>query len=174
MPYEIVRYREDTIQMDAMRGILGEEIIEVHKPQITCNGGLVAIRIYSMLYKGQTVPLNAYVTRANDKKIFFNDIKGERTYLKTMWKKGNWGRVLFNKMLALTINLGSEGSTLVLAPFPFLYGSICLGANTLVSPITAFFSKGKIDIFASITRPIAFSFNEFNLFFLLFLFISVF
>ena len=118
------------------------EIIESHQPQITCNGGLVAIRIYSMLYKGQTVPINAYVIRANDKKIFFNDIKGNRTYLKTMWKKGNWGRSLFNQMLKLTVNLGSKNSTLILSPFPVAYGAICLGANTLISPITAFFSKG--------------------------------
>lgn len=118
------------------------EIAESHQPQITCNGGLVAIRIYSMQYKGQTVPLSAYVIRANDKKVFFNDIKGDRTYLKTMWKKGNWGRSLFNKMLNLTVNLGSKNSTLILSPFPVAYGTICLGATTLLSPITAFFSKG--------------------------------
>ena len=74
--------------------------------------------------------------------IFFNDIKGSRTYIKTMWKKGNWGRSLFNRMMSLTVNLGSSNSTLILTPFPFMYGTICLGANTLVSPITAFFSKG--------------------------------
>ncbi|MBE7703626.1 MAG: hypothetical protein E7Z89_06205 [Cyanobacteria bacterium SIG28] len=118
------------------------EIVESHSPQITCNGGLVVIQIYSMKYKGQTIPLNAYITRANDKKIFFNNIKGERTFLKTMWKKGDWGRTLFNKMLNLTINLGATTSTLVLSPFPLTYGTICLGANAITSPITAFFSKG--------------------------------
>ena len=122
--------------------IFNGEIIESHRPQITCNGGLVVIKIHSMIYKGQTIPLNAYVTRADDKKIFFNNIKGDRTYLKTMWKKGNWGRTLFNKMMNLTVNLGASTSTLVLSPFPLAYGSICLGANTLISPITAFFSKG--------------------------------
>ena len=118
------------------------EIIESHQPQITCNGGLVVIRIRYMVYKGQTVMLNAYVTRANDKIIFLNNIKGQRKYLKTMWKKGNWGRTLFSRMLSLTINLGSETSTVILSPFPFLYGTLCFGANTLFSPITAFFSKG--------------------------------
>ena len=122
--------------------ILTGEIAESHQPQISCNGGLVAIRVYSMFYNGHTVPLNAYVVRAKDKKVFFDNIKGERTYLKTMWKKGNWGRSLFNRMLSLTINLGGSGSTLVLSPFPIAYGTLCLGANTLVSPITAFFSKG--------------------------------
>ena len=118
------------------------EIIESHQPQISCNGGLVAIRIHSMNYKGQTIPVNAYIIRANDKKIFFNNIKGKRTYLSTVYKKGNWGRVLFNKMLNLTVNLGGDTSTLVLSPFPLLYGTICLGANTIISPITAFFCKG--------------------------------
>lgn len=118
------------------------EVIESHQPQITCNGGLVVIRINSMIYKGQTVPLNAYVTRANDKKIFLNNIKGERKYLKTMWQKGNWGRTLFNRMLTLTVNLGGEGSTFILSPFPLAYGTICLGANALTSPFCAFFSKG--------------------------------
>ena len=118
------------------------EIIESHQPQISCNGGLVVIHIYSMIYKGQTIPINGYITRANDKKVFFNDIKGERKYLKTVWKKGSWGRALFNRMLTLTINLGGDASTLILSPFPFLYGTLCFGANTLVSPITAFFQKG--------------------------------
>ena len=118
------------------------EIIESHQPQITCNGGLIVLKIYSMQYKGQTVPITAYVTRANDKKIFFNKIKGERNYLKTVWKKGDWGRNLFNKMLNVSIGLGAESSTLILTPFPFAYGTICLGANTITSPICAFFSKG--------------------------------
>ena len=117
-------------------------IVESHQPQISCNGGLVVIKIESMVYKGQTIPVNAYITRANDKIIFFNNIKGERTYLKTLWKKGNWGRSMFGRMMSLTINLGRDGSTLILSPFPFLYGSICVGANTLISPITAFFNKG--------------------------------
>ena len=118
------------------------EIIESHSPQITCNGGLVVIRVDSMIYKRQTVPLKAYVTRADGKKIFLNNIKGDRTYLKTMWKKGDWGRTLFNKMMSLTISLGADGTTAILSPFPLAYGTICLGANALTSPISAFFSKG--------------------------------
>ena len=118
------------------------EIIETHQPQLSCNGGLVVVRINSMEYKGQSIPMSAYVTRANGKMIFMNNIKGERTYLKTMWKKGSWGRGMFNKMCSLTAKLGADGSTLILTPFPFLYGTICVGANTLASPVCAFFSKG--------------------------------
>lgn len=119
------------------------EIVKSHQPQVSCNGGLVAIKIKSMNYNGATIPINAYITRADEKIIFLNNIKGERTYLKTVWEKGNWGRTIFNKMLTLTVNLGSDGSTLLLSPFPFTYGTICLGANAIISPVTAFFQKGK-------------------------------
>lgn len=118
------------------------EVVEVHRPQITCNGALVVIHIKSMVYKGHTVPIDARITTANSKKIFFNNIKGNRTYLKTMWKKGNWGRALFGRMLELTVKLGAEGSTVVLSPFPLAYGTICFGLNTVTSPLCAFFSKG--------------------------------
>ncbi len=119
------------------------EIIDSHQPQITCNGGLISLRINYMVYKNQKVPVIAYVTRANDKKIFFNNIKGQRTYLKTMWKKGDWGRTIFNKMLTVSVGLGATGSTVILTPFPFAYGTLCLGLNTITSPICAFFSKGE-------------------------------
>ncbi|MBO5738760.1 hypothetical protein J6R97_05415 [bacterium] len=118
-------------------------IIDSHQPQITCNGGLLVLKIDTMIYKGQKIPVVAYVTRANDKKIFFNKIKGERTYLKTLWKKGDWGRTIFEKMLAVSIGLGADSSTLILTPFPAMYGTVCLGANTILSPICAFFSKGE-------------------------------
>jgi hypothetical protein len=118
------------------------EIIESHQPQITCNGGLIVIKVDTMIYKEQRIPITAYVTRANDKKIFFNNIKGERNYLKTTWQKGNWGRTLFNKMLTVSSDLGSESSTLILTPFPFTYGTLCLGLSAITSPICAFFSKG--------------------------------
>lgn len=124
------------------------EIVDSHKPQITGNGGLISLRINHMIYKNQKVPIIAYVTRANDKKIFFNNIKGKRTYLKTMWEKGSWGRTLLNNMWGVSVNLIDENSSLILAPFPLAYGTICLGVSAITSPICAFFSKGE-----SITIP---------------------
>ncbi len=118
------------------------EIIDSHQPQLTCNGGLIVIKIDYMLHKGHKIPVTGYVTRANDKKIFFNNIKGERTYLKTTWRKGNWGRTIFDKMLTVSAGLGAEGSTLILTPFPFAYGTVCLGINAITSPICALFCKG--------------------------------
>ena len=118
------------------------EITESHQPQISCNGGLVVIKINSINYKNQTIPINAYITKADNKFVFLNNIKGERTYLKTMWRKGAWGRSMFHRMCSLSARLGSDGATLVLAPFSFVYGALCAGGNAVISPVTAFFSKG--------------------------------
>lgn len=118
------------------------EIIESHQPQISGNGGLVVIKIYSMIYKGQTIPVTAYVTKADEKKIFFNNIKGERKFMKTTWEKGKWGRDTFGKMGTISLGLCATGPTLILSPFPFAYGTLCLGISAITSPVCAFFSKG--------------------------------
>ena len=118
------------------------EVIDSHAPQFSCNGGLVELKVHSIVIDNSVTQVDGYITKANSKKIFLNNIKGKRTYLKTVWRKTGFGRNLFNKMLTLTVNLGGEGSTLILSPFPVAYGSIVLGLNTLSSPVLALFSKG--------------------------------
>ena len=118
------------------------EVVDSHPPQISCNGGLVELQIHSIVVDNSVTHIDGYITRANSKKIFLNNIKGKRTYWKTLWKKTGFGRNLFNRMLTLTIKLGGDGSTVILSPFPAAYGTIVLGLNTLSSPILALFSKG--------------------------------
>ena len=118
------------------------QITDSHPPQFSCNGGLVELQVHSIVINNSVTQIDGYITRANSKKIFLNNIKGKRTYLKTLWKKTGFGRNLFNRMLTLTVNLGGEGSTLILSPFPVAYGTIVLGLNTLSSPVLALFSKG--------------------------------
>lgn len=118
------------------------EVEESHSPQLSCNGGLVVLKVNSIVVNKNVTPLDAYITRADDKKIFFNNIKGKRTYWKTLWAKTGFGRNLFDRMLTLTAKLGKDGSTIILSPFPFCYGTVVLGLNTLTSPLFALFSKG--------------------------------
>ena len=51
------------------------KVVDSHKPQITGNGGLIVIEIKQMIYKGVAYPINAKVSVADDKRIFFNNIK---------------------------------------------------------------------------------------------------
>ncbi len=118
------------------------EIEDSHQPQITCNGGLVVLKVHSIVLNNSVTRIDGYITRADDKKIFLNNIKGRRTYWKTIWNKTGFGRRLFDRMLTLSVKLGKDGATLILTPFPFCYGTIVLGLNTLSSPLFAIFSKG--------------------------------
>ena len=118
-------------------------IADVHQPQISANGGLVVIKITSVKINNKYYQTEGYISHANGKKIFLNNIKGDRKYLSTLWKNGNWGRNIFNKMMTMSINLSGEGSTFLFSPFPLAYGSLCLGTNAILSPITAFFKKGE-------------------------------
>ena len=118
------------------------EVEDSHQPQISCNGGLVVLKVHSIVLNNSVTPIDGYITRADDKKIFLNNIKGKRTYWKTLWNKTGFGRRLFDRMLTLTANLGKDGATVILSPFPFCYGTVVLGLNTLTSPLFALFSKG--------------------------------
>lgn len=118
------------------------EISDSHRPQLTGNGGLISIKITSMSIRGENYPINGYISKANYKNIFFNNIKGERRYMKSMAKSTKPGRHFFSKMMRVTSNLAGDGSSVILSPFSILFGVVTVGANTLAAPVLAIFYKG--------------------------------
>ncbi len=119
------------------------EIIQSHPPQLSGNGGLMVIRINSVILNNETHPLNAYVTEANFKKIFFNKIKGKRKYLSSMLKSMKPGFHFCHKMFIVSGNLARDGSSIVLAPFAIVFGASAVAGNLFVSPVLAVFYKGN-------------------------------
>lgn len=119
------------------------EVIKSHKPQFAGNGGLIVLKIDSAEIKSKTQPINAYVTKANSKKIFFNNIKGKRKYGKSMLKAAKPGVSFFKKMMRVTVNLAQDGSSIVLTPFSTIIGSVTLASNIIVAPAVAVFYKGN-------------------------------
>lgn len=125
-------------------------ITDSHPPQITGNGGLIVIRVTQMVYKGHAYPIDATVSMADGKNIFFNNIKGERMYLKSIAKSMKPGTTYFKKMWKVTKKLArnESGVEIILTPFSFVAGSVVYVANLVASPCLAIFYKGK-----SITIP---------------------
>lgn len=119
------------------------EIINSHTPQLSGNGGLIVIAIYSIETESSTQNINAFVTKANHKHIFFNNIKGKRTYWKNFNSSLSPGKKFFEKMMKTTANLANDGASIILTPFSIASGVIVLGANTMISPVFALFSKGE-------------------------------
>jgi len=118
------------------------EIIQSHKPQLSGNGGLIVISINSVILNNEVHPLNAYVTEANFKKIFFNNIKGRRKYINSMFTSMKPGVHCFKHMWAVGDNLAGDGSSIILIPFALALGVTAVAGNILISPVLALFYKG--------------------------------
>lgn len=118
------------------------EIISTHKPQWTANGGLIKMKIDTVIISGQAQSIDACVTKANHKFIFLNNIKGKRRYLASMFKSTKPGFHFCGKMLRVSGYLASDGSSIFVAPFSLLLGLLTAAGNVVISPALAVFYKG--------------------------------
>lgn len=118
------------------------KIVESHNPQIIGNGGLVSIEVVTIILANQYQHIDTRITKINDKRIFFEDIKGKHSYWKNTVNKGKWGRNTYKKMKKLSSNLAKDKTTVILSPFTFIYG-VTLGCiSTVSSPVVSIFCKG--------------------------------
>jgi len=139
----MTKYPVSTTYLTIPKGSLLQGKIESsHPPFWTGNGGLIVIKVHSVTLNGTETPLNAKITEANFKNIFFNNIKGQRRYASSTFKHLKPGFSFYKRMIASTGRLLNDGGAAVWAPFPFVAGVLGLGANTLAAPVLAIFSKG--------------------------------
>lgn len=117
-------------------------IQESHRPQKTGNGGLVVIRVTSMSYNGRSFPVNAKITKANSKKIFFNNIKGKRQYWKGVANQIDKGEAFYRKSRRMSAKMADNPILVILSPIPTIAGFAGYSVCTLLSPLTALKSTG--------------------------------
>ena len=96
----------------------------------------------SVTYNGGTTHIDAKITKANHKKIFLDNIKGERGYIDGMVKSMKPGRTFFNTMMRWTNKLSNLGILVILTPITVVSGVVVYGVNMVGSPLFAIFSKG--------------------------------
>lgn len=118
-------------------------IEESHRPQKTGNGGLVVIRITRMSYNGRTFSVNAKITKANSKKIFFNNIKGKRQYLKGVANQIDKGEAFYKKSRKTSAKMADNPILVILSPIPTIAGFAGCSVCTILSPLTALTSTGS-------------------------------
>ncbi len=118
------------------------EVYDSHLPQLSGNGGLIVIGIDSMVFKGSTVGIQAKITKANHKKIFFNNIKGKRTYWKSTANSLKPGTKFYKKMMRATSKLADGTITVILTPFTVVAGVAVYAVNFVGSPLFGLFGKG--------------------------------
>lgn len=119
------------------------KIVESHQPQLSGNGGLVSISVVTIILSGEYQHIDTRITEVGGKKVFFEDIKGKRSYWQNTVNKGKWGRRTFHKMNKLSSSLIKDKTTVILSPFTFVYGVALGGISTITSPVVSIFCKGK-------------------------------
>lgn len=117
-------------------------IVNSHRPQKTGNGGLVVIKITSMTYKGKTYNINGKITKANTKKIFFNNIKGKRQYFNGVGKRIDQGENFYKKTRKTSNKMADNPILVILSPVPTIVGIAGYTVCTVLSPFTALTTKG--------------------------------
>ena len=117
-------------------------VVDAHSPQLSCNGGLIKLKVESANINGHNCALNAKITKIKTDDVYFSNLKGEHTYWKTVGKKAKWGQKMFSKWSKTSTKLANKGAGVILAPFPYLGGCILVAASTISSPVTAVLGKG--------------------------------
>lgn len=113
-----------------------------HMPQFTGNGGLIVLMVDSMTFNGQTRSVHAKITKANLKKIFFNNIKGKRAYWKGVAKQIDKGENFYKKTRRTSRKLADNPVGILISPIPTITGILVYAVNFAGSPIFAIWYKG--------------------------------
>lgn len=117
-------------------------VVESHQPQATGNGGLIVIKADKMIYKGSTYSMDAKITKAGGKKIFFNNIKGKRQYWKGVAAQINKGENFYHKTRRASKKLADNPVGVIISPIPTVAGVVVYAVNLVGSPLFSIYYKG--------------------------------
>lgn len=117
-------------------------VVESHQPQATGNGGLIVIKADKMIYNGSTYSMNAKITKANSKKIFFNNIKGKHRYWKGVAQQVDKGERFYQKTRRASTKLANNPVGVIISPIPTIAGVVTYAVNLVGSPIFSIYYKG--------------------------------
>ena len=88
---------------------------------MTGNGGLVVLMVDSITVNGQTRSVHGKITKANLKKIFFNNIKGKRQYWKGVANQIDKGENFYKKTRRTSSKLADNPVGVIISPFLLIY-----------------------------------------------------
>lgn len=118
------------------------EIVNSHPPQPAGNGALLVLKINSVTYNCETYHAEGKITKAEAKKIFFNNIKGKRQYLSGIGKQIDKGGKFYKKTRSVSSKMADNPILIILSPIPPLVGIAGYTGCAVLSPVTALTTKG--------------------------------
>lgn len=133
-------------------------ITDSHTPQITGNGGLIELTIDEIYFNGVLSNIETKLATANSRKVYRDDIKGDRRYWKNVSKAMTPGKTVFDATRTCASVLYPIPVVNIFSIIPLLGGSVIYVANLTVAPVIAIFAKGgSISLPAGTTFKIQFT-----------------
>lgn len=117
-------------------------IEESHQPQASGNGGLLVLKPTTINHNGRIYNIDAKITKANSKKVFFNNIKGERRYWKNVEAQIDKGEKFYQKTRKTSSKLANNPVGVLVSPIPTIIGIAGYALNLAGSPLIAIPAKG--------------------------------
>lgn len=117
-------------------------IEESHQPQASGNGGLLVLKPTTINHNGRIYNIDAKITKANSKKVFFNNIKGERKYWKNVGAQIDKGEKFYQKTRKTSSKLANNPVGVLVSPIPTIIGLAGYALNLAGSPLIAIPAKG--------------------------------
>lgn len=114
-----------------------------HLPQYSGNGGLIVLLVDGIVVNGSTKSVHAKITKANLKKVFFNNIKGKRGYISGISKQVDKGENFYKKTRRTSAKLADNPVGMIISPIPTIAGMAIYAINLAGSPIFAIWAKGS-------------------------------
>lgn len=114
-----------------------------HLPQFTGNGGLIVLMVDGIVVNGSTKSVHAKITKANMKKVFLNNIKGKRGYIKGVSRQVDKGENFYKKTRRTSTKLADNPVGLIISPVPTVFGAVVYAVNLVGSPVFAIWAKGS-------------------------------
>ena len=128
----------DILGITPKNGKLSEEQINKVKGY-----GCLQDKRYEDVFNVRVITGNGKITKANHKKIFFNNIKGKRKYLKGIANQVNNGEKFYKKSRNISGKLANNPIGVIFSPIPTVIGIAGYSICTILSPITAIGTKGE-------------------------------
>lgn len=114
-----------------------------HLPQFTGNGGLIVLMVDGIVVNDSTKSVHAKITKANMKKVFLNNIKGKRGYIKGVSRQVDKGENFYKKTRRTSTKLADNPAGLIISPIPTVFGAVVYAVNLVGSPVFAIWAKGS-------------------------------
>ncbi len=114
-----------------------------HLPQFTGNGGLIVLMVDGIVVNSSTKSVHAKITKANMKKVFLNNIKGKRGYIKGVSRQVDKGENFYKKTRRTSTKLADNPVGLIISPIPTVFGAVVYAVNLVGSPVFAIWAKGS-------------------------------